>query len=230
MIKNLYLIGFMGVGKSTIARALRKRTGWELVDMDALIVRQQGMPVAQIFAEKGEEEFRRIETEILAKISERDHQIISCGGGVPMRRENVRIMKENGICLLLTASPYVILKRVEKDTSRPLLQGKKSIRGISGLIKERMPYYEQACDERVSVNGRTVRMVVDEIVRRMTKRGYTEEETEQTGIVKTEIKSRRAGSENREARAKRGQAGAASCGARTGRDKSGSRGKRNGGD
>lgn len=227
MIKNLYLIGFMGVGKSTIARALRKRTGWELVDMDALIVRQQGMPVAQIFAEKGEEEFRRIETETLAKISERDHQIISCGGGVPMRRENVRIMKGNGICLLLTASPYVILKRVEKDTSRPLLQGKKSIRGISGLIKERMPYYEQACDERVSVNGRTVRMVVDEIVRRMTKRGYAEEETDQTGIVKTEIKSRREGSENREAIAKRGQTGAASCGARTGRGKSGSRSKRN---
>ena len=175
MIKNLYLIGFMGVGKSTIARALRKRIGWELVDTDALIVRDQGMPVTEIFAQKGEEEFRRIETETLAEISEREHQIISCGGGIPMRDENIRIMKENGICILLTASPYVILKRVEKKNTRPLLEGKKTIRDISSLVKMRMPYYEKACDERVSVNHRTVRMVVEEIVRRLKKRGYEEE-------------------------------------------------------
>lgn len=188
MIKNLYLVGFMGVGKSTIARALRRRIGWELVDIDSMIVREQGMPVAQIFAERGEEEFRRIESETLARISEGRHQIISCGGGVPMRQENIRIMKENGICILLTASPYVILKRVEKDTSRPLLQGKKTIKGISGLMRERMPYYERACDERVSVNRRTVRMVVDEIVRRMTKRGYVQEQNREQSREKTEIR------------------------------------------
>ena len=97
-------------------------------------------------------------------------------------------MKENGICILLTASPYVILKRVEKDTSRPLLQGKKTIKGISGLMRERMPYYEKACDERVSVNRRTVRMVVDEIVRRMTKRGYVQEQNREQSREKNEIR------------------------------------------
>ena len=96
-MKNLYLIGFMGAGKSTIARALAKKCPSKRIEMDQLIEEQQGMAITDIFAAHGENYFRDLETELLRSFSESTGYVVSCGGGSVLRDENAALMKENGI-------------------------------------------------------------------------------------------------------------------------------------
>ena len=95
-MKNLYLIGFMGAGKSTIARALAKKCPSKRIEMDQLIEEQQGMAITDIFAAHGENYFRDLETELLRSFSESTGYVVSCGGGSVLRDENAALMKENG--------------------------------------------------------------------------------------------------------------------------------------
>lgn len=100
---NIFLIGFMGTGKSTISAVLGKELSTEVIEMDELIVKRQGMPISQIFETRGEEYFRELETGLLVELQQRDGVIVSCGGGTPMRECNVAEMKKSGIIVLLTA-------------------------------------------------------------------------------------------------------------------------------
>ncbi len=92
----IYLIGFMGAGKSTVAKELQQQYGVQLVEMDETIAAREGMPITDIFATKGEAYFRQKETALLGQAAAKG-TVISCGGGVAMREENVRLMKEKGI-------------------------------------------------------------------------------------------------------------------------------------
>ena len=94
---NIFLIGFMGTGKSTISAVLGKELSTEVIEMDELIVKRQGMPISQIFETRGEEYFRELETGLLVELQQRDGVIVSCGGGTPMRECNVAEMKKSGI-------------------------------------------------------------------------------------------------------------------------------------
>ena len=161
---NIYLVGFMGAGKTTVARALERALDWPLIDTDERIVRQEGKSIAEIFADDGEEAFRRIETETLRDLSREGKRIISCGGGVAMREENRRIMKASGTTILLEASPETILERVRHDDRRPLLRGRKTVEGIRELLEERMPAYRLAADDTVTVDHRTPEEVARKIM------------------------------------------------------------------
>ena len=133
---NIFLIGFMGTGKTTVSRELAKLLGYEEVDTDARIVRQQNRSIAEIFEKQGEQAFREMETGLLREFEEETHKIISCGGGMALRQENVRLMQEYGAVVLLTAEPETVFARVQDDNGRPVLNGNMNVAYIRTHGKE----------------------------------------------------------------------------------------------
>lgn len=165
--KNIFLIGFMGVGKSTVAEKLCEVLEAEHVEMDQVIVQQQDMAISDIFDEYGEKYFRRLETDLLREIQTKENQVISCGGGVVLKEKNVDIMKSCGSIVLLTAEPETIYRRVKHSTDRPLLNGNMSLSYIKELMEEREEAYEEAADIRVSTDNRSVDAIVESILRKL---------------------------------------------------------------
>lgn len=162
-MNNIYLIGFMGSGKSAVASYLMRQYGFPYVEMDREIEADCGMPIPEIFEKEGEGAFRQKETLLLRKIAQRDELIVSCGGGVPMRAENVEIMRGSGKIVLLKAEPETILKRVKRSENRPVLKGKKTIEGIQELMEQRRERYEAAADYIVSTDGKHISEVAEEV-------------------------------------------------------------------
>lgn len=166
-MKNVYLIGFMGTGKSTVARMLHKLYQFQVLEMDETIARNQGMPISQIFQEYGEEYFRDLETELLKSLQNTEGMVISCGGGVVLRKENVENMKKNGTIVLLTATPENVLKRVKHDEKRPMLQGKKNVNAITELMEQRKTRYQDAADIVIATDGKSSKAIATEICRKI---------------------------------------------------------------
>lgn len=164
---NIFLIGFMGVGKSSVARLLSKKTGFTQIEMDQVIVEQQDMAISDIFDEYGEKYFRRLELDLLKELQQKENQIISCGGGVVLQEENVEIMKSCGSIVLLTAEPETIYRRVKDSSHRPLLNGNMSINYIKELMTEREEHYEAAADIRVATDHKTIETIVDEVLHKL---------------------------------------------------------------
>ena len=162
--KNIFLIGFMGSGKSTIARMLAKETTKELIEMDETIEAEAGCSINQIFEEHGEEHFRDLESQLVIRIADKGGTVVSCGGGVVLREENVRNMRENGKIVYLCATPETIYKRVCHSTNRPLLNGNMNVEYIGKLMKKRLPVYEKAADIVIDVNDKEKIEIVTEIL------------------------------------------------------------------
>lgn len=158
---HIFLIGFMGTGKSTIARILSRRLKTESIEMDQRIVEKEGMEINEIFSRHGEEYFRSLETETLRGLNAVKPGIISCGGGIVLREENIRLMQEMGKTVLLTASPETILSRVEGDNSRPNLKGRKTVEGIRELMDQRKDDYQAAAQITISTDQKTPEEVAD---------------------------------------------------------------------
>ena len=161
---NIVLIGFMGSGKSTISAELNKEYGMEIIEMDQVIADREGMSISEIFEVHGEEYFRNLETELLRELQNRKGVVISCGGGVPMRDENVVEMKKNGKVILLTASPETILDRVKNSHDRPLLENNKNVDFISELMEKRRSKYEAAADIVIQTDGKSAFEICEEII------------------------------------------------------------------
>lgn len=155
--RNIILIGFMGTGKTVTGHALAERTGMELVDMDSIIEERAGTPISEIFATKGEPEFRKMERELAHELSQREGLIISTGGGVVLNPDNLTDFGKNGLVVCLTASPATIFQRLENNTTRPLLSGDKKEQ-IGALLKTRQPLYDaivhQIDGDRLDPDGR----------------------------------------------------------------------------
>lgn len=166
---NIVLIGFMGSGKSTICRALSKVFAMDVIEMDQVIAEREGMSISEIFEVHGEEYFRNLETELLRELQSRKGIAISCGGGVPMREENVVEMKKNGKVILLTATPETILKRVKNNHDRPLLEHNKNVDFIRGLMEKRRAKYEAAADVIINTDDKSEFEICEEII------GYAKE-------------------------------------------------------
>ena len=165
--KNLYLIGFMGSGKTAVARTFLREYGFGMLEMDEQIEEEQGMAISDIFRVHGEEYFRHAETDLLRRLRQKKQVVISCGGGTPMREENVALMKESGIIVWLTAKPETILQRVSRSHSRPLLEGNKNIAYITELLEKRKSKYEATADIIVSTDGKGRKRICLEILEKL---------------------------------------------------------------
>ncbi|MEY8332005.1 shikimate kinase [Lachnospiraceae bacterium 47-T17] len=161
---NIVLIGFMGSGKSTISRALCNVFAMDVIEMDQVIAEREGMSISEIFEVHGEEYFRNLETGLLRELQSRKGVVISCGGGVPMREENVVEMKKNGKVILLTAKPETILERVRGSHERPLLENNKNVDFISDLMEKRRIKYETAADIIIHTDGKSEFEICEEII------------------------------------------------------------------
>lgn len=166
---NIILIGFMGAGKSTVSQYLKDVFAMHVVEMDQLIAEREDMSIPDIFATYGEEYFRNCETELLKKMQSRKNVLISCGGGVVLRECNVEQMKKNGRVVLLTASPEEVYERVKDSDDRPVLAGRKNVKGIAELMEARREKYEAAADIIVNTDHKTVLQVCEELVQRLTE-------------------------------------------------------------
>ena len=161
---NLILIGFMGAGKSTVARVLQEKTGWPLFELDEEIVRAEGRTIPDIFREEGEEGFRRVETRELKRVLSGDNAIISGGGGIVLKEENRRLMKEKGLCVRLLVSPQTAFLRTQGDDNRPNLRGRTTVESIGKLMEEREDCYRQAASLTVDTERKTPEETAREIL------------------------------------------------------------------
>ena len=149
----------MGTGKSSVGKRLSSLMRMRYIDTDSVIERDSNRVISNIFAEEGEAVFRQLESEAVENVSQLYNFVISTGGGVVLREENVAKLKENGIVFCLTASPEEILERVGHQTHRPLLQTPDPLETIRTMLDERAPYYAQA-DYTMDTTGRSF----DEII------------------------------------------------------------------
>ncbi|QAR34280.1 shikimate kinase [Geovibrio thiophilus] len=141
MRKNIYLIGFMGTGKSTVGRLVAQKLGMEFCDTDAMVEEKSGMTISQIFDEMDEDAFRGMETDVLKEITERKNLVVSTGGGIVVTRGNMELMRSAGSLITLMASPEQIFDRIKDDKGRPLLQVANPLDEIKQLIYDRAPFY-----------------------------------------------------------------------------------------
>ena len=152
--EHIFLIGFMGVGKTSTSRQLSRKLGVREVDTDAMIV----------FEESGEPYFRSVETGTLDTLADQKPCIVSCGGGMAMREENVAKMKKIGKVIFLTATPETIYSHVKNSTDRPLLNGNMNVPYIKKLMDEREPKYKAAADILIQTDGCNPAKVADKII------------------------------------------------------------------
>ena len=162
--KNIVLVGFMGTGKSSVAKLLARWTGRTLVEMDDEIEKKEGMSINQIFSTKGENHFRRREREVVEELSARRGLVVSTGGGVVLNGDNIRDFKTGGIVVCLDASPETVYRRVKHESHRPLLQTPDPLAKIKELLAFRAPFYAKA-DAKVSTDGKSVDQVAEEIAK-----------------------------------------------------------------
>lgn len=163
-MNNIYLIGFMGAGKSAVSKTLHKMTGFDMVDTDQRIEKKEQMEISEIFKTKGEAYFRKVERECVAELTNEKNKIVACGGGVATIEENQKEIKKGGLVIYLSASPETILERVKRNNKRPLLEGKKTIKDIQNFLAQRVPAYEKVADYILSVDGKTLEEIAGEIL------------------------------------------------------------------
>jgi len=155
----------MGSGKTAVGNLLAHRLGFEYLDTDELIEKQAGASIGQIFSQKGEEYFRDLETQVLKSLENKDNLVVSTGGGMVLRQENVKILKKLGSLVLLWASPEKIYERVKEEPYRPLLKVADPIAKIKELLKLREPIYKKAADFVIDTSGLKVGQVAEEIIK-----------------------------------------------------------------
>ena len=165
---NLYLIGFRGCGKSTVAPLIAAAMGWKTIDSDRQIEILTGRSIADIFAEEGEAGFRRWETNVIQQVAENDDQVIALGGGAPTIRKNRNAIKRSGRVVLLTASPEILWVRISADArsrrQRPSLTDLDGFNEVKKLLELRDGVYKACADYTVDTSELQPQEIADNIV------------------------------------------------------------------
>ena len=161
---NVYLIGFMGVGKSAVGRQLARALHMKFIDSDWAIEREAGKQIARIFEEDGEAAFRRMEREFIETGHPAEGTIVSCGGGLPVQPGMSELLKSKGLVVCLFAKPATIVGRTVGNPKRPLLNVDNPEERVRELMEEREPIYMQT-GIGVSTEGRPIADVVNNIAR-----------------------------------------------------------------
>ncbi len=153
---NLYLLGFMGTGKTVLGKRVAARLGYKFIDSDHEIERLCGVSTKEIFEKFGEAKFRQMEREFIENGHPNSNCVISCGGGLSCRDDMPELVKSKGVCIVLFSSPEEIYARTSRNNSRPLLNVENPIEKIKELLKERTPFYMRsgvaiAADKKLKV-------------------------------------------------------------------------------
>lgn len=170
-MNNIYFIGFMGTGKTTISKLISQRLNMNWVDLDEMIEEREKRTIVDIFRDSGEGYFREVEKGVLKEIAENGNYVVSTGGGIVIFDENVEIMKRSGVMVTLVASPEVIYERLKDDQSRPLLQVPEPLVEIKRLMFERAPFYIKG-DIIIDTSFDEPDVIVEQILEELNKRSY----------------------------------------------------------
>lgn len=160
---NLYLIGMMGAGKTTVGQLIAQSLDYRFFDTDTVIEQATGQSISQIFATTGETEFRQIETQVLAELSTYSRLVVATGGGIVTQRQNWSYLR-HGVIIWLNVPIEVLYSRLKHDTKRPLLQMSDPLARLQLLLQERHPLYAQA-DVVVTVEPKdTAKQVAERVL------------------------------------------------------------------
>ena len=162
VMESIYLIGFMGAGKTEVGKQLSEKLNIPVIDMDAEIVKQEEQEITEIFAQYGEAHFRTIESNILKELQDKQ-AIVTTGGGVILKDENRTFLNTTGRTIFLHCEPDVIAERLKGDTTRPLLI-EKNITDIVEMYKGRLPLYKECANIVIDTTTLTIDEVVNKIV------------------------------------------------------------------
>ncbi len=162
-MKNIVLVGFMGTGKTAIARRLSRRLKMKYTSTDDIIEQKTGKDINDIFAEDGESRFREIEREVVREVSAMDNTVVAAGGGVVIDPDNIKDLKAKGVIICLNATPEDILARTKAFTHRPLLNVPDPLGKIKELLGSREKFYKRA-DHQVDTSGKSPDKVAAEII------------------------------------------------------------------
>jgi len=163
--RKIVLVGYMGSGKTTVGKKIASDYGYTFVDTDEMIVEEAGMSIADIFAKYGEAHFREIESNILDKIvNMKGKVVISTGGGLPLKENNRKILKNIGKVYYLQTNADTVYDRIKGDTSRPLLMCDDPYKKICEMLSERDPIYRLAMDVLIDVNGQEIGEIARKII------------------------------------------------------------------
>lgn len=166
--KNVFLIGFMGAGKTTVSRRLAKKCSAASVDVDYFIERNTGISIPEIFEKLGESGFRDIETDSLIQICNfKTPSIVSCGGGIIVRQKNIDIMKENGVILHLLTDVDNSFSRIKDSSTRPLFNDRAS---VEAKYNDRINIYRDIADIEIDTRGHHTGNVVYLCIRELSRR------------------------------------------------------------
>jgi shikimate kinase len=168
---NVILIGYRATGKTTVARLLAERLGWQWVDADVEIERRAGKSIARIFADDGEPVFRQLEAEVIAELCRQQRLVLAAGGGAPLRSESRQRMRDSGKVVWLLARPETILARMSADVTtlarRPNLTAQGPLEEIMQLLQVREPIYQQSAHLAIDTESKSPRQITEEILERL---------------------------------------------------------------
>lgn len=161
---NVFLVGMMGAGKTTLGKALARRTGQEFIDTDRLLVERTGVPIATIFEFEGEPGFRQRESALIGELAARSGCVIATGGGAVLAEENRRAMRRAGTVVYLRARLESLWERTRHDSSRPLLATADPRGTLAALLEQRDPLYRDAAHIVVDTASQSAITLVNRVL------------------------------------------------------------------
>ena len=168
--RNVYLVGLMGAGKTTIGRSLAKRLALEFVDSDHEIEARTGVSIPTVFEIEGEEGFRKREAQVIDDLSRLSGRVVATGGGAVLREENRANMKASGFVVYLNVPPHTLLERTRNDRNRPLLQVADPLLRLKELFVQRDPFYREVADLVVDGGRRNAQGVLQLLIKEVGER------------------------------------------------------------
>jgi shikimate kinase len=163
MRRNIIITGFMGTGKSVVAKELARKLKMEFIDMDRIVEEHHGMSISDIFARYGERYFRAQENKLVKKLFQKENMVIATGGGTLLFSDNARILSQRGQIICLYADSQTIYNRVKRKNNRPLLKGENVLSEINRLLEKRKKIYDNI-KWKIDTTNLTTREVVDKII------------------------------------------------------------------
>ena len=170
MKRNIIITGFMGTGKSVVAKELARKLKMVFIDMDQIIEERQGTSIADIFTRYGEKYFRAQENKLIKELSQKENMVIATGGGTLLSSDNARILDQRGQIICLYAGSQTIYNRVKRKNNRPLLKEENRLSEINRLLEERKKIYDNI-KWKIDTTNLNIQEVTDKIIALLKSEG-----------------------------------------------------------